>query len=493
MIKKITFYEPKTEKLHIYSKFDLPRIGNVLLATIMRDIGYECNAYYLKTSDFLARNVKPDVLCLSTITTTAPAAYRIADLYRSQGTTVIIGGPHVSALPEEALHHADFAVMGEGEIPLPALLEVIKDAESFHTPEIYAKLETVPGLAWLKYGEVQKNSLPQPIEDLDALPFPDFKLLDTGGVSPTGIGFKPTIPMQTSRGCPFDCKFCSVTAMFGKKFRFRSIQSVIDEMKQYDPKKHVIFFYDDNFSANKRRTKELLLAMKAHREEFGGNFEWSTQVRVDIAKDPEILDLLKETGCLTLYIGFESVDPAALKEMKKHQSVADIEWAIKQIHKRGIHIHGMFVMGFDSDTKESVNATVKFAIKHRIGSAQFLILTPLPGTEFYYEIINSDRWIDNAWEEYDTHHVKFVPKNFSLWELQRMQIKAHGKFYRYRNVFNKLFHGRVREFLIGLYANHLNRQWQVWERQYINTLKRISGEERYHMHPLIKIPTSSTS
>ena len=154
-------------------------------------------------------------------------------------------------------------------------------------------------------------------------------------------------------------------------------------------------------------------------------------------------------------------------------------------------IHGMFVLGFDSDTKQTIKTTVKFAIKQKIGTAQFLILTPLPGTEFYDEIQNTDRWVDNNWQEFDTHHVKFKPKHFTYWELQKMQIWAHGRFYRYRNVFRKLFRGKMREFIIGMYANHLNKRWQVWEKVYLQWIKNLSKnspDEALPKHfPLLKV------
>ncbi|TFH31268.1 MAG: radical SAM protein [Promethearchaeota archaeon] len=261
-IQKIIFVEPKTEKLHIYSKFELPRIGTVLLATIMKKLGYECRAYYMKTDDFLAKKFSADLICISTITTTAPAAFKIAEYYKSQHIPVVIGGPHVTALPEEALEYADYVIRGEGEIPLPELVEALNGDR---------ELESVQGLAWKEKGTIKMNELPYPIEDLDALPFPDYNLLDTGGTKMSGLSLKPTIPFQTSRGCPFDCKFCSVTAMFGKKFRYRSVESVIEEMKLYNPKEHIFFFYDDNFSANNTRTKNLLRAMINNKENFGGH------------------------------------------------------------------------------------------------------------------------------------------------------------------------------------------------------------------------------
>ncbi|MHA1672502.1 MAG: B12-binding domain-containing radical SAM protein, partial [Promethearchaeota archaeon] len=138
-IRKIIFVEPKTEKLHIYSKFELPRIGAVLLATIMRNLGHECRSYYLKTNDFLAKNISADLVCISTITTTAPAAYIIAQYYQSRNIPVVIGGPHVTALPEEALEYADYVIRGEGEIPLPELVEALNGDR---------EMKMVQGLAW---------------------------------------------------------------------------------------------------------------------------------------------------------------------------------------------------------------------------------------------------------------------------------------------------------------------------------------------------------
>ncbi len=482
-IKKIVFLEPKTEKLHIYSKFELPRIGSVLLATIMKNEGYDTKVYFRKTNEIIDERIgiEADLVAISTITTTAPAAFRLAEYYRKLGILVVIGGPHVTALPDEAVKHANYCIRGEGEVPLPKLVAALNNQ---------SLLENVPSLTWVEAGKIRSTEMCKPIEDLDSLPFPDFSLLDTGGKKMNGIMLKSTIPMQASRGCPFDCKFCSVTSMFGKKFRFRSVESIIQEMKQYDPKKHVIFFYDDNFSANKKRTKHLLREMIAHKKEFGGIFRWSTQVRVDIAKDPELLDLMKKAGCATVYVGIESINPESLKEMKKAQTVRDIELGIQEIRKRRIHIHGMFVFGFDNDTKASTQATVDFAIKSKIETAQFLILTPLPGTEFYRQVMKEDRFINDKWAEYDTHHVKFKPKpaHFTLWELQQAQISAHGQFYKLSHVFRRFIRGSLVGLIVGLYANRLNRNWVIWEKPYLKWLKRISADNK----PAIKYSIIAT-
>jgi radical SAM superfamily enzyme YgiQ (UPF0313 family) len=240
-------------------------------------------------------------------------------------------------------------------------------------------------------------------------------------------------------------------------------------MTRYNPKRSNIFFYDDNFAANPRRTKELLREMIRLRL----GFAWSTQVRTDIVKDPELLDLMAAAGCATLFIGFESVDPSALKEMKKNQSVEEIRHAIREIRKRRIHVHGMFVFGFDSDNVASTRATVRFALQERVDSAQFLILTPLPGSSFYTRMLAEGRIIDTAWDTYDAHHVKFFPRGLTPWDLQRMQIEAHARFYSPVHVAGRLLRGRVVGFIIGVYARALNKRWQLQERDYLRLLRGL--------------------
>ena len=461
MIKRITMIEPKNDQLHIFSKFELPRLGSILLATLMRDKGFQTESLFLKSKDILSRTIDADLVGISTITATAPAAYAVADALRTRGIPVVFGGPHVSFLPEEALQHGDYCLTGEGETGFPMLVEALN---------ANGDLSAVPGLVWRQDGAIRKNPAAPPIEDLDSLPFPDFSLLNMGGkkMGSTGLG-RGTIPMQTSRGCPFDCTFCSVTGMFGRRYRHRSTANIIAELSQYDPAQVIIFFYDDNFAANPRRTKELLREMIRLRL----GFQWSTQVRSDIARDPEMLDLMAEAGCTVLYIGFESVDPKALAEMKKGQSVEEIQYAIRQIRKRKIHVHGMFVFGFDSDTIQSTRATVKFAMAEKIDSAQFLVLTPLPGSGFYTRMRDEGRLIDTAWETYDAHHVKFVPTTLSPWDLQRMQIEAHTRFYSPFQVAGRLLRGRIGGFVVGVYASGLNRKWQRNERGYLRLLRML--------------------
>ncbi len=463
MIKRITFVEPKTDHLHIYSRYELPRLGGVLLATIMEQKGFRTEVVFMKGRDILKRKTETDLVAISTITPTAQTAYAVGDEFKRRGIPVVYGGPHVTFFPEEALEHGDYCIMGEGERAMPALLEAINGGIPF---------SEVPGLAWRDGDTIRKNPTARPVENLDELPFPDLTLLDMGHGKKLGsrIFGHTIIPMQTSRGCPFDCSFCSVTEMFGKRYRHRSTDNIMAELERYNSREYVIFFYDDNFAANAAKTKELLRAMIAR----GFKAKWSTQVRIDVARDPEMLDLMKKAGCVTLYIGFESVDPESLIAMKKSQTVEEIRYGIREIRKRGIHIHGMFVFGFDTDTPAKARATVSFALKEKIDTTQFMILTPLPGTGTYKDLDRENRIPDHNWDDFDAHHVKFRPLHFTPLELQYAQIEAHARFYSPWQVVRRLLRGRTSGFVVGIYANNLNKRWQRAEKAYLNLLRRAT-------------------
>jgi radical SAM superfamily enzyme YgiQ (UPF0313 family) len=298
---------------------------------------------------------------------------------------------------------------------------------------------------------------------LDGLPFPDFGLLDTGGHRVGGPIGRQIVPLQTSRGCPFDCTFCSVTCMFGRRYRYRSTENVIAELRRYDPRRHFPFFYDDNFASHPRRTKELLRRMI----ELGFRFNWMTQVRSDVARDGELLDLMAAAGCTYLFIGFESVVPEALAEMHKNQTLPEIERAIREIRRRGIHVHGMFVFGFDADTPETARATVDFAVAHKIDTVQFLALTPIPGTTLYDTLDRENRILDRDWGTFDGLHVKHRPRRFSPWQLQEALVVAHRRFYTLGRVLERLLSGRFRATYLSLFARLEIRRWLRRERLYL--------------------------
>jgi len=442
---RIVFIEPQAPNLHIFSQFPLPRLGTLILGTIMERRGWQVEVFVedLRRVDY-ELVAASDIVGISTITSTAPRAYAIADRVRAMGVPVLMGGPHVTYLADEALEHADFVIRGEGESALAAFIDAWEGGRDF---------SAVPNLSLKEDGRAVHHPMLPMEKDLDAIPFPDLALLKP---DPGRLKFTPPIPVQTSRGCPFDCSFCSVTGMFGRKYRFRSTENIIEELRRHDRRGSSVFFYDDNFTANRERTKELLQAMI--RERF--KFQWTTQVRADVARDVELVRLMKKAGCHTVYIGFESVNPESLDAMKKKQTVADLVQAARVLRRHRIHIHGMFVLGFDEDDWKTVKKTVRFAKKARLSTTQFLILTPLPGSEFYNRMEAEHRLRFHDWALYDAHHVVFQPARFSLLDLQKAQIFCHKKFYSLKQSLRKLL---AREWLsvgVAHYARRLNRMWK---------------------------------
>ncbi len=457
-MKKIIFIEPKAPNLHIFSQFPLPRLGTILLGTLLKNRGWEVEIFVEEMRKIDYEIIQgADFVGVSTITPTAPRAYAIADRIREMGIPVIMGGPHVTYLAEEALEHADFVIRGEGE---QALMELI---DAWEAGGDYSRISN---LSYKKDQRIIHNPRQAPLDNLDSLSYPDFSLLKRDRPKNGG---RSTVPVLTSRGCPFDCSFCSVTGMFGKKYRFRSTENVLAELRQYDSRRNMIFFYDDNFTANRKRTKELLEGMI--REKF--RFKWTTQVRADVAKDVELVKLMKRAGCHTLYIGFETVNPGSLEEMRKKQTVEEIAQAVKVLRKHRIHIHGMFVYGFDQDDWKTVKKTVSFAKKARLNSTQFLILTPAPGSEFYEKVAAENRIQFRDWTLYDGHHAVFRPARFSIFDLQKAQIFSHKKFYSMKQTVRKFFKGKWIDLAIAHYARKLNRTWQKRNKTFLRAVELL--------------------
>jgi radical SAM superfamily enzyme YgiQ (UPF0313 family) len=412
MIRKIVFVEPKPPDRHVFSRWKLPRLGTVGLATRLTQAGYDVKVFVEDVApvDYDAF-FAADLVGISTITSTAPRAYEFADAARRAGIPVVMGGPHVTFLPDEALQHCDYVFRGEADDLILDLVRCIDSGQG---------LETFPSLSYRAGDKGVHNPSCTLCPDVDALPAPDLSLIQGFDRSDKG---EHILPIQTSRGCPFDCTFCSVTRMFGRDYRFRSTEKVMSELRTM--RNRWLFFYDDNFTANRERTKELCRAII--RENLG--LRWSAQIRCDAAKDPELLDLMAKAGCYYVHVGFESVSPTALEGYDKRQSVEQMEFAIRELHRRRIRIHGMFIFGSDLDTRETFRETVRFARSHRIESTQFMILVPLPGTPVFDEMARQGRLLSRDWSLYDAHHVVFEPKNMSSFELQVETLRAFRQFY----------------------------------------------------------------
>ncbi|MCI0471138.1 MAG: B12-binding domain-containing radical SAM protein [Candidatus Aminicenantes bacterium] len=457
-MKKIIFIEPAPPSFHVFSRFKSPRLGIFILGSMMKKRGWDVEIFVEDMGKLdWERIAAADIVGITSITSTAPRAYKIADIIREMGITVIMGGPHPTFLTEEALQHADFVIRGEGEYPLMAFVDALEKDSDF---------SEVPNLSYKENGNIVHNRFRKIGTNLDEMPFPDFSMFH----APEKIVRQGSlIPIQTSRGCPFHCSFCSVTAMFGKKYRFRSVENIMQELRQYKDEKHFVFFYDDNFTANPTHTKELLKAIIG--ENF--KFKWSAQVRADATKDEELIELMKKSGCRMVFIGFESANPDSLQEMKKSQKVADIVHAVKVFRKYGIHIHGMFMLGLDSDTWKSIKNTVRFALRSRITSAQFLVITPLPGTELFEQVKSADRILFKDWSLYDAHHVVFKPNKLSIFKLQSAHMYGHKKFYSKIERIRKLIFGNITGVAFNFYANHITHLWKKKNKTFMKILKLL--------------------
>jgi hypothetical protein len=209
---------------------------------------------------------------------------------------------------------------------------------------------------------------------------------------------------------------------------------VIEEIRQNGLQSRHIFFCDDNFTADRKRAKELCERIIAE----GLKIEWSAQVRVECAKDAELLGLMAKSGCYIVFVGLESINPATLKAYNKGQTVEGIRDCVVNFHKFGINVHGMFVFGSEEDHYQVIRDTVKFSRQLDLDSLQFLILTPLPGTAFYEEMEAQNRIICRDWSQYDGHHTVFQPRQFTPFELQMETTRAMKKFYSWTSVIKRL-------------------------------------------------------
>ena len=459
-MKNIYFIEAKSPGSHIFSRTALPRLGSILLATILKNMGYNTKVFIEDISPPDWKQLEDaDMICISSISSTATRAFQIAEKFRKLGIPVAIGGPHSTFLPEESLEHADYVIRGEGEETLVELLENLESGKP---------LDTIKGLSFKNSKqEIVHNPARELLKDLNEAPIPDFSIVHKWAEK------AKVIPIATSRGCPFACKFCSVIPMFGRKYRFKSIDRIIEEIKAAAPQKGHVFFIDDNFAANKERTKTLLRALIDNKTKF----EWSAQVRTDIAKDPELLKLMKASGCFSVYIGFESINPKTLSLYNKSQGLEDIENAIRAVKKHSINIHGMFVLGSDTDDIQTIRNTEKFAKKLDIDSIQFMILTPLPGTPVFEDLKSAGRLIHTDWSKYDAHHAVFEPKLMTAFELHVETLKAMSKFYSWPAILRNLWQFDFFYAVVGLYGKRSVKKALSGARSYVDQLKDLITAE----------------
>jgi radical SAM superfamily enzyme YgiQ (UPF0313 family) len=469
-IKKIVGIEPNPPGFHVFSAFKLPRLGLPQMGTILKEKGYEVKIYCPDIAPInWAEVLSADMVMISTITSTAPEAYNIAKKIKEKARvlgkniSIVMGGAHVSFMSEEALNnYADYVVRGEGEETISELILWLKNGNDVR------RISEISGLSY-KIGDRVHHNAPRPhLQDLDSLPTIDLSLIQ--GYKDVGI-----IPVLTSRGCPYDCTFCSVTKMFGHKYRFKSPEKTIEMLKHYRKlyPGMWVFFYDDNFTASPKRSKVLLEMML----ESGLSFPWTAQARVDVARDKELLELMQRTNCKVLYIGLESINSKTLEEYNKRQTVEEMEEAIRILHQYKIKVHGMFVLGGEEDDRETIMQTVRSAIKWKIDTVQMVILVPLPGTPFYENLSAQNRIATFDWSLYDGHHVVYKPNKISAWELQYgVMLEAMPKFYSLWQVIKSAVKFKFKNFIFRTYGHWMLIKWKVHNSRYLEELKAFSSK-----------------
>jgi radical SAM superfamily enzyme YgiQ (UPF0313 family) len=357
-------------------------------------------------------------------------------------------------MPEESLEFCDYVGRGEGEITILNLLAALNAGED---------VANVGGVSFKKDGVVLNN--PSLVErvDMKSIPATDFgacKNFKGPEEYPAEVMF--------SRGCPYDCNFCSVTTTFGKKYRYKTVEQVMDDLKTFAGR--TVCFIDDNFAANPKKTKELLNRM-IEKNEIPARY--SCQLRINAAKDEELLALLKKTNCRIAYVGMESVNPETLKKYNKGQTLDQIIQSIKGFRKYNIGLHGMFVLGADDDTRETITATADFAMEHGLDTIQLCALTPFPGTAVHDEMVAQDRVLHKRWELYDGLHVVIKPKKMTPLELQDGIMAEMKRFYSVKNILKISLAKRWR-FRYRMGGKYLVNKWIEENASYYDYLKTVS-------------------
>ncbi len=351
-----------------------------------------------------------DLVGITAMTPTAMRGYQIAEHFRARGIPVVMGGMHVSQLPDEALAHADAVVIGEAEGSWPRL---VGDLERGQMLRVYRHDSGLPSLA--------------------GTPAVNWDLYRDKGYLPVHF-------VETTRGCPIDCEFCSVTTSFGGRYRSRPQEEVLAELQNRRPFKGLltlkdcVFFVDDNIVANRAYAREFLGRIA----DLG--LKWFGQASMNIANDDGILRLCQQSGCMGLFIGFESLSPETLESIGKRVNHPDRYLdVIRKIHDHGIGIDASFVFGFDTDDEAVFDRTLEFVVGAKIEVAYFSILTPYPGTRLHERLKASNRLLTENWSLYDGAQVVYRPSRLTPDQLLEGYHRSLTELYRIPTIFKRLW------------------------------------------------------
>ncbi len=371
----------------------LASIGGALLAA-----GHEvrvCDLNRSSEADLASalREFSPDIAGISFTTILSAEAARVAGEIKKQspGVMVVAGGVHPTSMPEDALScpHFDAACVGEGDLSMPELAGG-------------GPVEDIPGFAYRRAGEVKVNPRRPLIADLDALPYPAWKLFDVPSYSTTKLLTRanPAGWLETSRGCPYGCVYCN-KSVFGRGFRAKSAARVVDEMAyMLDCGFREIHLADDCFTVDIPRAKSICRGIL----ERGLKFSWATVtgIRADRV-DQELLNLMKEAGCYRVFYGIESGSEEVLRRINKGETPDDVRRAVEMSRKAGLEVHGFFMLALPGDTEKTMRQTIDFAKELDLDMAKAAITVPLPATPYFEELSSQGRIKSRDWTRYNLY------------------------------------------------------------------------------------------
>ena len=418
---KILLINPPAINVYHRVGLRLAPLGLAYVASVLKKNGHQVRIVDLNVEKVNYRTLpyeKFDLVGLSTDTTRYPVSLEIAKYAKHGGTKVVGGGFHVTFKDVEALESGffDYVVRGEGEYVMADLVQHLEE----NLP-----LDEVKGLSYLQDGMVKRNSSPPLIQDLDTIPFPARELLPLDRYT-SAFGKRVNTTMVTSRGCPYDCEFCSCSQFSGKRWRTRSVPSIMEEIELLYHKYgyRSISFLDDNFTLSPNRVIKICEEILRK----GLDFIWFALTRVDtIIKNEKMVELARRAGLRQVFVGFESGSQEVLDQYGKKAAVESAFKAVEILKKHKIDIWGSFIIGALNETKEMIKDTIRFAKKLNPHIAQFSILVPYPGSRLYEKV--KDKIIAKDWEAFWGGAPVMKLPTISPQEMKSWIIKTYASFY----------------------------------------------------------------
>ena len=423
----------KSGNLNTRSRGITPPLGLMYVASYVRETrGDEVRIFDtrfykepLKEIYRIIHDFEPDIVGLSALTLEAPAMYQIVHFVKMvEDVTIIVGGPHVTSVPEEVLKNKDIdiVVTGEGEITFKELLDNLSKGHG---------IAHINGIGYRKGNDIILNHKRDYIERLDMIPFPSWDLIELGkyadNASMSTIGFRPYMVVLTSRGCPFHCTYCH--NIMGKKFRARSVENVLEEMRILIEKYNIKDFeiIDDISNFDRERFKKIMRGIIGNGWKVTLSFP--NGVRTDLL-DEEAVRLMKQAGTAEISIAVETVSLRLQRMVKKNLNLEKVRHIINVCIEEGMFVRGFFMLGFPTETEEELKSTINFACKSKIHEALFFLVNPFGGTELSKQIESMGKMPSHVKpEDFDYHAMPFNASDIPDKRLHRLYTLAYLKFY----------------------------------------------------------------